>query len=101
MSLGFQTVLDITNILLFISLVMTTIRLVRGPSLPDRAVAGDQVALHVVSFGLVHAIATHQALLIDVLIVTAIVGFLSLSIIGIYIERSERGKVRTRQGDTG
>lgn len=99
MSPAFEMVLYITNFLLFISLVMTTIRLVRGPDLPDRAVAGDQIALHVVSFGLVHAIATYQALLIDVLIVTAIVGFLSSSIIGIYIERSERGKVRIQQGD--
>lgn len=99
MSPAFQVVLHITNVLLFISLVMTVIRLVRGPNLPDRAVAADQITLHVVSFGLVHAIATHQALLIDSLIVTAIVGFLSLSVIGIYIERSERGKVNRRQGD--
>ena len=99
MSPAFQTVLGITYILLFLSLLMTTIRLVRGPDLPDRAIAADQIALHVVSFGLVHAIATQQALLIDVLIVTAVVGFLSLAVVGIYIERSERGKERTRQED--
>jgi multicomponent Na+:H+ antiporter subunit F len=97
MSPAFQTVLHITNILLFISLVLTTIRLMRGPSLPDRAIAGDQVALHVVAFGLVHAITTQQALLIDILIITAIVGFLSLSIVGIYMERSERGQARSHQ----
>lgn len=99
MSPAFQVVLGITNTLLFISLVLTTIRLVRGPDLADRAMAGDQIALHVVMFGLVHAISTYQSLLIDVLIVTAIVGFLSLSLTGIYIERSERGKARIRQGE--
>ncbi len=101
MSPAFATVLDITNIILLLSLVMVTIRLLRGPSLPDRAVAGDQIALHVVSFGLVHAIKTDQPFLIDTLIVTAVVGFLSLAVVGIYIERYQRGQAQTQieQGD--
>lgn len=94
-----NTVLDIVNGLLLLSLVMTVYRLVRGPTLADRAVAGDQVALHVVALIGLYSITSEQPALVDLVIVAAIMGFLGMAVIGIYIERSIQGKTRIEPGD--
>jgi multisubunit Na+/H+ antiporter MnhF subunit len=88
-------VFDIIVIMLLISLVLVIYRLVRGPTLPDRAVAGDQVAIHVVSLIAVYSMSSQQPILIDLVIVVAIVGFLSMAVIGIYIDRAARGKAQS------
>ena len=92
-------VFDITFIALFASLAMICYRLILGPTLPDRAVAGDQLAIHIVALIAVYSMASNQPLLIDLIIVTAIVGFLSIGVIGIYVERAARGNVRSRSRD--
>lgn len=86
-------ILDIVVAGLLISLALTIYRLLRGPTLADRAIAGDQVAIHVVVWIGVDSIKSDQPILLDLLIVTAIVGFLSVAVIGIYIERAARGKI--------
>jgi len=86
-------------ILLLISLSLVVIRLLRGPSLADRALAGDQISIHVVMIIIVYSIATAQEMLIDLVIVTAIVGFISVAVIGIYIDRGTRGKFRAETTD--
>jgi multisubunit Na+/H+ antiporter MnhF subunit len=91
-------VFDAITIMLLISLVLVIYRLVRGPTLPDRAIAGDQVAIHVVSLIAVYSMSSQQPLLIDLVIVVAIVGFLSMAVIGIYIDRAARGKARSDSG---
>lgn len=93
MSAFMTLILDIVMAGLLISLILTTYRLMRGPTLADRAVAGDQVAIHVVVWIGIDSIKSNQPILLDLLIVTAIVGFLSLAVIGIYIERAARGKI--------
>ena len=94
-----NTLLFIVELLLLLSLVLVTIRLLRGPTLADRAVASDQLALRVVALIAVHSMVTDQPFLIDLVIVTAIVGFLSMAVIGIYIERMARRKRGAEIGD--
>ncbi len=94
-----NTILFIVELLLLFSLVLVTIRLLRGPTLADRAVASDQLALRVVALIAVHSMVTDQPFLIDLVIVTAIVGFLSMAVIGIYIERMARRKRGAEIGD--
>lgn len=94
-----KIVFDVVTIALLISLVLVVYRLVRGPTLPDRAVASDQIAIHVVALIAVYSMSSQQPILIDLVIVTAIVGFLSVAVIGIYIERAARGKTRPEHGD--
>lgn len=93
-----STVFDVVMILLLISLMLVVYRLVRGPTLPDRAVASDQIAIHVVGLIAVYSMSSHQPILLDLVIVVAIVGFLTMAVIGIYIDRAARGKT---QGDSG
>lgn len=94
-----NVILDVVSSLLLLSLVITIYRLVRGPTLADRGVAADQVALHVVALTVVYSVSSQQPELIDLVIVTAIVGFLSMAVIGIYIERGVHGKARIEPGD--
>ncbi len=89
-----STVFDLVFLALCVSLAMVCYRLVKGPTLPDRAVAGDQISIHVVMLIAVYSMSSNQPILIDLVIVTAIVGFLSLAIIGIYVERAARGKIQ-------
>ncbi len=92
-------VCDVVMLALLLSLAFVTIRLLRGPTVPDRAVASDQVAIHVVALIVVYSIRAHQPGLLDLVIVTAIVGFMTVTVIGIYIERAVFGKARTEPGD--
>jgi multicomponent Na+:H+ antiporter subunit F len=87
-------VLNLVNLILLLSLALTIYRLVRGPTLADRAVASDQIAINVTALIAVYSISSDQPTLIDLVIVTAIVGFLSMAVIGIYIERAVHGKTR-------
>jgi multicomponent Na+:H+ antiporter subunit F len=87
-------VLNLVTFILLLSLALTIYRLVLGPTLADRAVASDQIAINVTALIAVYSISSDQPTLIDLVIVTAIVGFLSMAVIGIYIERAVHGKTR-------
>lgn len=92
-------VCDAATLGLLLSLALVTFRLVRGPTIPDRAVASDQVAIHVVALIVVYSIRVQQSGLLDLVIITAIVGFMTVTVIGIYMERAVHGKARTEPGD--
>lgn len=61
---------------LSVALFMTFVRLVKGPTLPDRVVALELIATIFVGVVAVHAIASRQTVYLDVGIVLALVGFL-------------------------
>lgn len=92
-----NVIFDIVFVALITSLALVVFRLVRGPTLPDRAVSSDQVAINVVALIAVYSVANDQPILIDLIIVTAIVGFLSIAVVGIYIERAVRGKIKAER----
>jgi multicomponent Na+:H+ antiporter subunit F len=68
-------------------LFLAFVRLVRGPSLPDRVVALDLTAALVVGLIVVYDLATHQPVLLDVAMVMALVGFLGAVAFAYYVER--------------
>ncbi|MBE0409373.1 MAG: cation:proton antiporter [Anaerolineales bacterium] len=73
--------------LLGIAFVLGFVRLVLGPSLPDRVVALDLIAtLSVAAIG-TYAIATDQQVYVDVAIVLALIAFLGTIAFAQYIER--------------
>lgn len=61
---------------LSIALGIALIRLMRGPTLPDRIVALELVATLLVGVTAVYSIGTRQPVYLDVAIVLALVGFL-------------------------
>ena len=60
-----------------LSLVLAFVRLIRGPSLPDRVVALDLMAVIAIGFIAAYAVATHQRFLLDVASVIALISFLA------------------------
>ncbi len=62
--------------ILTVAITLVFIRLVRGPSLPDRVVALDLMTTLGIAVVAVYAIGTDQAIFIDVATVIAMVSFL-------------------------
>lgn len=74
--------------LLFLGVAFAFVRLVRGPSLPDRVVALDLMTTLGIGIIAVYGMATNQAVLLDVAIVLALIAFLGTVAFGRYVERS-------------
>jgi multicomponent Na+:H+ antiporter subunit F len=72
--------------LLSISLLLTFVRLLRGPSLADRVVALDLMVAIIMGIIAVYAIAAHQSALLDVAMVLALLSFLGTVAFARYIE---------------
>lgn len=83
-------VINVVYAMLGMALVLAFIRLVRGPSLPDRVVALDLIASLVVAFVCSYAIATDQKVFLDVAIVLALIAFLGTIAFAQYVERRAR-----------
>lgn len=77
-------------IALIIALLLAFIRLVRGPSLPDRVIALDLMATIVVGLFSVYAMAMDQPVFIDAAIVLALIVFLGTVAFARYTEQRGR-----------
>ena len=84
--------LAIAFTLLLAGLVLTFMRLVRGPSLVDRVIALDLLTLLVVAFIGVFAIASGEAILLDIAVALALVAFLATLAFARYVERRLDGR---------
>lgn len=74
--------------LLSVALVLAFIRLVRGPSLPDRVVALDLMTVLVLGIIAAYGIGAGQPVFLDVAIVLALVSFVATIAFAAYVERS-------------
>jgi multicomponent Na+:H+ antiporter subunit F len=75
---------------LVVALAGCLYRLVKGPSLADRAVALDTTLVLIVSAIAVGAAYTDDDTYLDVLVVVALLGFVGTAIVSRYIERRHR-----------
>lgn len=78
--------------LLVVGMLLAFIRLVRGPSLPDRVVAFDAMAVMSTGALGLAAIATDEPLLIDVTLVAALITFLGVVALAFAFERGRGGE---------
>jgi len=76
--------------ILSVSLLLVFIRLVRGPSLPDRVVALDLTATLVMGIIVSYAIATDQPVFLDGAVVLALISFLGTVAFARFLERRTR-----------
>jgi multicomponent Na+:H+ antiporter subunit F len=67
---------------------LTFVRLLKGPTLPDRVVAIDLIGVLMVSILVVTAAATAQQAFLDVGMVVALISFVGTVAYSRYIERS-------------
>jgi len=72
-----DVVINIVYFMLSVALLFGFIRLIKGPSLPDRVVSLELIASIVVGYVGVHAIDTGVPSLLDVAIVIALTAFLT------------------------
>ncbi|AZM96743.1 MULTISPECIES: monovalent cation/H+ antiporter complex subunit F [Halomonadaceae] len=82
-----DTVILISQIIMGLALVLAFVRVVRGPSLPDRVVALELFSTTVVGLVGVYAIQSGVASFLDAAIVIALMGFLAAIGFARYLER--------------
>ena len=79
----------IVLIALLICVIMSIIRVVRGPTAPDRIVGLDTINTIVISSMVVFGAAFREVIYIDVAIVYALLSFISTLFIAKYLEGGE------------
>jgi|TARA_Y100001973_G_C4996278_1_gene231401 multicomponent Na+:H+ antiporter subunit F len=82
-----DVVINIVYFMLSVALLFGFIRLIKGPSLPDRVVSLELIASIVVGYVGVHAIDTGVPSLLDVAIVIALTAFLTAVGFARFLER--------------
>lgn len=91
MTIGEYDILTVTtNIvlgMLILATLLAVVRIVRGPSLPDRVIALDLIGSVVAGIIAVYAIANDQPVFVDVAIVMALVIFIGTIAFARYLER--------------
>ena len=73
-----------------ISLVLATVRLLRGPTLPDRVVALDLISIQLVALLTLFALSSQVATYMDAALVLALVAFLGTVALARFTLRSGR-----------
>jgi multicomponent Na+:H+ antiporter subunit F len=82
-------ILEIVLTMLAAAALIAFVRLLRGPSLPDRVVAIDLIGVLSVGLIVVTSAATGVSALLDVAIVIALVSFVGTVAYARYVERVE------------
>jgi multicomponent Na+:H+ antiporter subunit F len=90
LAVNLPLVIDICLAVLSVSLLLTFIRLVRGPSLPDRVVALDQFAALAVGVIALFTISSGRAEVLRAAIVLALISFLGTVAFARYAEKGGR-----------
>ena len=80
-------VLTIALPLLTLAVLVVFVRLVRGPSLPDRVVALDLMTTLGVGIIAAYAIGTNQAIFLDIATIIALISFLGTIAFAYYIQK--------------
>ena len=81
---------QLASVMLALSVVLAFIRLLRGPSLPDRVVAFDLMTSVAVGIMALYSIATGETVFLDVAIVLALISFLGTVAFARYLEQRGR-----------
>lgn len=77
-------------VLLGLAFALFAARVLRGPSLPDRAMALDGMLVSGVGLILVHALDTGRGAFLQVAVMLTLVGFISTAVIARFIEGQGR-----------
>jgi multicomponent Na+:H+ antiporter subunit F len=80
--------LDIGIALIVIAVLLGFVRLIKGPSMPDRVVALDLMTVAIVAFCGLQSIRWNTPAFLDVALVLALVGFLATAALARFAERN-------------
>jgi multicomponent Na+:H+ antiporter subunit F len=93
-----ETAIEVSFVMVMLGVAFAFVRLIKGPSLPDRIVALDMMTVLIVSFCGLYAIRSGDTAFVDVAIVLALVGFLATVALARFVERRV---VRREDGGLG
>ncbi|MCL7929855.1 monovalent cation/H+ antiporter complex subunit F [Halomonas llamarensis] len=82
-----EHVILISQVIMSLALILVFVRVVRGPSLPDRVVALELFSTTIVGLVAVYTIKTGVASFLDAAIVIALMGFLASIGFARFLER--------------
>jgi multisubunit Na+/H+ antiporter MnhF subunit len=82
--------LEAAMFVLGVAIVLCVMRLMRGPSVADRAMALDQISVQAVGIVTLYSIRVNDAIYLDAALVVALIGFLSVLAFARYIERGAK-----------
>ena len=83
--------LEVVLGVLALAAVLGFVRLLRGPSLPDRVVAFDMLATVGVGISAVYSMAHNEPVFLDVAVVLALISFVGTVAFARYIEKRLKG----------
>jgi len=83
----FEIITQTTLATLGVALLVAVVRVVKGPTLPDRVVAMDLVGVLVVGLIVVLAASTQVPATLDAAIVIALIGFVGTVAYATYVQR--------------
>lgn len=79
--------MNLLLVVLALSMGLCFVRLLRGPSLPDRVVALDQIGVHVAAMAILYSIAQGRVVFLDMAVVASLLSFLATVAFARYLEQ--------------
>ena len=86
---GIPDIYLVVLVLLFLSIIMAIIRVIKGPTAPDRIVGLDTINTIVIVSMIIFGLAAGSVIYVDVAIVYAFLSFISTLFIAKYLEGGE------------
>ncbi|MBX3003144.1 MAG: hypothetical protein KF821_10185 [Anaerolineales bacterium] len=88
----FDIGIEVLLVILTLSFVLGFMRLIKGPDVPNRALAFDLIALQAVGMVALIAIRHEAPMLLDIVMVAAVLGFLGTVLLARYLEDARDGE---------
>jgi multicomponent Na+:H+ antiporter subunit F len=85
-----DVLVNVAVVMISLAFFIALIRVIRGPTLPDRVVAVDLIGVSAVCLMVVAAAGSKEAAFLDAAVVIALLGFLGTVAYARYIERRTR-----------
>jgi multicomponent Na+:H+ antiporter subunit F len=86
----FELAINLSLIMMAVSLFIVLIRMIIGPSLEDRIIGMDLMVTIGIGIIAVYSIVSSQNIFLDIAVVMALIGFLGTSAFAYYMERKSR-----------
>lgn len=88
----FDAGIDILLVMLTLSFLLGSLRLIKGPDVPNRALAFDLITLQAVGIVALIAIRHDAPMLLDIAMVAAVLGFVGTVLVARYLEHARDGE---------
>jgi multicomponent Na+:H+ antiporter subunit F len=96
----FYQLIGLLIFVMTVSLLLCFVRLYLGPDVPNRTVAFDAIAVHTVGIIALFSVRNSSEALLDVAIVTLVLGFLGTLMLARYLEKAdEEGWIEIQETD--